>query len=238
MRRIFAVTAAFVMVAAFAATSANALTLNTSALTLSTASTSNTSSSNTSAGKPQPLNELFCGTVAAPTDQFSGNSSVDHPNWGTAMGQEYVYANQNCDNPGSSTGMFSWMVNHSNVNVSKDPEKGTEHGLFMESADSPYEAGFNGHVTDFDFGGGDPLACGDGRQVYYASGHAYDPCGQPSGPGNFNTHGGAATGQHYRGTYGTIVYQEDMSNSNFANSSCQSGSATYCFEAILKGQNN
>ena len=43
--------------------------------------------------------------------------------------------------------------------------------LFMESADSPYEAGFNGHVTDYDFGGGDFLACSNGREVYYASGN-------------------------------------------------------------------
>ena len=54
----------------------------------------------------------------------------------------------------------------------------------------------------------------------------------PSGAGNFNTHGHGVLG-HYRGHYGTVVYQEP----NNKTSPCQSGS-TYCFEAILKGQTN
>ena len=100
-------------------------------------------------------------------------------------------------------------------------------------------AGFNGHVTNYDFptditpteppDGPD----GKGRQIYYASGQAYDQSGSGSGPGNFNTHGGAATGQHFRGKYGTIVYQD---NSN--GSPCSSTSGNYCFEGILKGQTN
>ena len=66
------------------------------------------------------------------------------------------------------------------------------------------------------------------------SGHAYDPACSPSAPGNINTHGGAQLGQHFRGMYGTIVYQDE----NNSQSPCQSGSSNYCFEAILKGQTN
>ena len=66
------------------------------------------------------------------------------------------------------------------------------------------------------------------------SGQAYDQACSPSAPGNINVHGGAQLGQHFRGMYGTIVYQDE----NNSQSPCQSGSSNYCFEAILKGQTN
>ena len=182
------------------------------------------------AGAPTSQNELFCGTFTQGTDRFSGQSSIDHPSGANAMGNVYPYSGQTCkSNSASSSGMFTWSVGHSNVNTTT--EKGTEHGEFTQST-SPYEAGFDGHVTDFDFGSTADYTCSDGRVIYYSSGHSYDSCGQPSGPGNFNTHGGAATGNHFRGNYGTIVYQDPNNNS------CNTNSTTYCFEAILQGQTN
>jgi hypothetical protein len=76
--------------------------------------------------------------------------------------------------------------------------------------------------------------CGN-RDIYYASGHAHDSgtC-SPSGPENFNAHGGAATGQHFRGMYGTVVFQTTGNKM----SPCDASSTSYCFEAIAKGQTN
>jgi hypothetical protein len=190
-----------------------------------------------SAGKPVATRALLCGLWMNGTDRMSGQSSIDHPAGAASMGQYYAYTGQTCEseyngnggfNSGSQT--FMWTVNHSNVNV--DSERGTEHGLFTLSGSGTLGAGFNGHITNFDFGS-TPDSNGN-RQIWYASGHAYDPSTSPSGPGNFNTHGGASSGQHFRGTYGTIVYQD----SNNSNSPCQTGSANFCFEAILIGFTN
>jgi hypothetical protein len=195
-----------------------------------------------SAGRPTPVKALLCGLWMTGSDRVSGNSAQDHPAGASAMGQYYPYTGQNCEGEydgmggfNNGTQMFSWSIDHSNVDVNR--ERGTEHGLFMLSSSSDLVAGFNGHITNYDFT--TPLTAAapdpDGnRQIYYASGHAYDPSGSPSGPGNFNTHGGADTGQHFRGTYGTIVYQD----TNNMMSPCQSGSSNYCFEAILLGQTN
>ena len=195
-----------------------------------------------SAGKPQPVSALLCGLFMPGTDSISGNSRQDHPSGAASMGQYYTYTGQNCEseyngNGGFNSGsqMFTWTVNHSNVDV--DRERGTEHGLFSLDSSAPLQAGFNGHVTNYDFTTPLTTAAPDSngnRDIFYASGHAYDPSGSPSGPGNFNTHGGASTGQHFRGTYGTIVYQDENNN----NSPCQAGSSNYCFEAILIGQTN
>jgi hypothetical protein len=214
--------------------SASALTLGTTALTTRTATTS--------AG--QPTNDLLCGLWTQGSDQISGQSSIDHPSGASAMGQQYAYTGQNCESEyngigGFSTGsgMFTWTVSHSNVNTST--ERGTEHGLFALSADANKNAGFTGHITNYDFGTPittvAPDTCSN-REIYYTSGHAYDASGScsPSGPGNFNTHGGAATGNHYRGNYGTVVYQDQ----NNMQSPCQAGTSNYCFEATLQGQTN
>jgi len=178
------------------------------------------------------------------SDRISGQSSIDHPSGSSAIGQQYDYSGQNCESEYNGTGgfsngagMFSWTVSHSNVDTST--ERGTEHGALMLSADANKTAGFNGHVTNYDFATPITAAAADScgnREIYYASGHAYDTSGScsPSGPGNFNTHGGAATGDHFRGNYGTVVYQDQ----NNMQSPCQSGSSNYCFEAILEGQTN
>src|SRR5204863_5468422 len=143
---------------------------------------------------------------------------------------------QNCESEynglggfSNGSGMYDWTIGHSNVNTTT--ERGTEHGIFMLSADGGREAGFNGQITNYDFATPNTTAAPDpcsNRDIYYASGHAYDPSCSPSGAGNFNTHGGADAGQHFRGMYGTIVYQDE----NNIQSPCQSGSSNYCFEAI------
>lgn len=188
------------------------------------------------AGTPVPQQTILCGTGTAGTDRFSGSSGVDHPSGASFTGDAFPYTGQTCKNNGaSSQGMFTWTIAHSNVRVAD--EKGTEHGEFVLS--SAPEAGFDGHITQFDYPSNpspSPVTCGDGRVVDYSSGHLYDDCGQGGSVGNFNTHGGAATGQHFRGNYGTVVYQEDP-NAN-PQTKCPTGSATYCFEAILEGQTN
>jgi hypothetical protein len=198
-----------------------------------------------SAGKPVATNALLCGLWTNGTDSISGQSNQDHPSGASSMGQYYSYTGQNCQaeynqmgSPGfmSGTQTFTWTVGHSNVDVAR--ERGTEHGQFVLSSTNTWEAGFQGQVTNYDFT--TPISTGEtpdangNRVIYYASGHAYDPSGSGSGAGNFNTHGGAASGAHFRGTYGTIVYQ-DVNNNQ---SPCQQGSSNYCFEAVLEGQTN
>jgi hypothetical protein len=226
-----------------AAQGALPLTLSTSTLPLAALSTSSASSSSaSSAGKPVPTDALFCGLWAQGSDRIAGNSNIDHPSGAEAMGQVYDYTGQTCEDEYNSgnfqngSDMFTWTISHSNVNTKT--ERGTEHGLFTLDSSSPLAAGFNGQVTNYDFT--TPITPGEtpdsngNRQISYASGHAYDPSGSGSGAGNFNTHGGAATGEHFRGKYGTIVYQDQ----NNQNSPCQSGSQNYCFEGILQGQTN
>lgn len=177
-----------------------------------------------------PTQILLCGTFMPGTDRFT-SSNIDHPSMSSAMGNEYPYSGgtQTCENNNaSSSGMFTWSISHSNVNTTT--EKGTEHGIAMLSTDANKNAGFNGHITDYDFGSTADV-CGN-RDIYYASGHQFDSSCSPSGPGNFNTHGGAATGDHFNGKYETIVYQDDN------NMNCHSGSGMYCFEGIIEGSTN
>lgn len=185
------------------------------------------------AGQPTPTQILLCGTFMPGTDRFSGTSNIDHPSGSSAMGSEYPYTGQNCDSNGAnSSGSFTWTIGHSNVNTAT--ELGTEHGIAVLSTSAGQPAGFNGRITNFDFTD-TPDPCGN-REIYYASGHQFDPdtC-SASAPGNFNTHGGAHSGDHFNGKYGTVVYQRtDTSPSN----NCPSGGSTYCFEAIILGQTN
>ena len=59
-------------------------------------------------------------------------------------------------------------------------------------------------------------------------------CPTSFGPvGNFNTHGGAATGNHFRGNYGTLIYKD-----NSTNSPCPDSSPNYCIQVHLVGQTN
>jgi len=207
------------------------------------------------AGRPQANSYLLCGVWAPGTDRMSGASVQDHPA-GSAVsgGEEYRYDKDRCENHYSSNAFstsgqvttFNWTVNHSNVNV--DTERGTEHGIVTLASTGTLQAGFNGQITNDDFttplGTGQPDTDSSSRSIYYASGHAYDDSGSGSGAGNFNTHGGASTGDHFRGTYGTIVYQDNQknadgsSNPNYQDSPCQQGSANYCFEGILIGYTN
>jgi len=189
------------------------------------------------AGKPQAQNALLCGLYTPGADSVSGNSNQDHVNGASvSMGQYYMLdsSNNSCEqeynngNFKSGAQTFTWKVNHSNVDVQR--ERGTEHGQFVLASTSSWAAGFQGQIFNYDFGTPLTTQAGDNNgttTVYYESGH-------PGGAGNFNTHGGAATGAHYRGTYGTIVYQDDNNN----NSPCKTGSSNYCFQAILIGQVN
>lgn len=192
------------------------------------------------AGTPVEQDALLCGMwmpAASGANDVSGNSNQDHVDGGMVSGgQYYTYGtgNTSCQdeyNMGmlkSGTQTFMWSINHSNVDVQR--ERGTEHGQFALSSTNTWEAGFQGQIFNYDFATPLTTQAGDDNgttTVYYESGH-------PGGAGNFNTHGGAATGAHYRGKYGTIVYQDD----NNMNSPCKTGSSNYCFQAILLGQVN
>jgi hypothetical protein len=225
-------------VAALGATAAQGALPAVPMLSLPTSTTTSSSGKASGAkmsGRPVATNVLLCGTWMQGDDRISGNSAIDHPSGAEAMGRQYDYSGQSCEDEqgNSGTGMFTWTVGHSTVNVNRD--RGTEHGAFTLDTTGNRKAGFNGHVTDYGFGtpisAADPKACGD-RQVYYTSGQAYGNGCSPSGPGNFNTQGGAQLDQHFRGKYGTVVYQDDNNNS------CKTGSQSYCFEAILAGQTN
>lgn len=192
-----------------------------------------------SAGKPVAQNALLCGMYMPSdgVDNVSGNSNQDHVDGADVSGGQYYNfdsSNSSCQqeyNNGafkSGAQTFTWKVNHSNVDVQR--ERGTEHGQFALQNSSAWEAGFQGQIFNYDFATPLTTQAGDDNgttTVYYQSGH-------PGGAGNFNTHGGAATGQHYRGTYGVVVYQDDSNN----NSPCKTGSSNYCFQAILMGQVN
>jgi hypothetical protein len=194
----------------------------------SSASAATISQSKTTSTERTPTQILLCGTFMPGTDRFT-SSNIDHPSGSTAMGKEYPYTGQNCDSNGaSSNGMFTWTISHSNVNVAT--ELGTEHGMAMLSSDSNKAAGFNGRITNYDFNS-TPDTCGN-RNIFYASGHQFDSSCSPSGPGNFNTHGGAAAGNHFNGKYQTIVYKDD------SNMNCPTTGMTYCFEGIIEGSTN
>jgi hypothetical protein len=195
-----------------------------------------------SAGKPVPNSELLCGLfMPANSDNLAGSSTEDHPDGSSSMGQTYVYTGQNCEseNGQQGDGTYTWTITHSNVQTNpSNPnyERGTEHVQFTMDITGNRASGAQGHITNFDFNSGETGdQCGN-RTIYYASGHQYDAgtC-SPSSVGNFNTHGGAETGDHFRGNYGTVVYQYD---NNMHNSPCEPGSANYCFQAILEGQTN
>ena len=204
-----------------------------------------------SAGPPVATQVLLCGTWMTGSDRLS-SPNIDHPSGSSAMGKVYAFHGQNCEQEegqNDSIGTFTWSVSHSVVHTQESgsapqAEFGTEHGIATLSTDNSQEAGFNGHITNFDLSSADNDgdACtsqGSNRSVFYGSGNQ-DQSGNcsPGGPGNFNTHGGASTGAHFRGHYGTAVYQdEDMSNMM---SPCNGsmGSTTLCFEGVINGQTN
>ena len=64
----------------------------------------------------------------------------------------------------------------------------------------------------------------------------WSTCNQGSAPGNFNTEGGAQNGDHFNGKYGTLIYQEDQTQ--VPSTQCPDGGPTYCFQAIIQGQQN
>ncbi len=200
------------------------------------------------AGKPVVTKYLLCGTFTpANEDNFAGSSSQDHPDGSSSAGQVYDYTGQNCESESGTAGqgMYTWTIDHSNVQTNPgnpNDERGTEHVDFTLSETNDVASGAQGHITNFDLSSadhqGDPCPSSNpSRVVFYASGHAYDPntC-SPSSVGNVNTQGGASTGNHFRGTYGTLVYQ--WGNGMTDNSQCPVGSTTYCFEGILVGQTN
>lgn len=202
------------------------------------------------AGAPTPEKVLLCGQFTPGSDSFSGASDVDHPNGASSAGNVYQYHGQTCEqeeNQNDSIGTYTWTVTHSNVQAAESgsapqAEFGTEHVAVALSIDGGQAAGANGRVTNFDLSmndnDGDPCTASDGsnRSIFYASGSqdTANNC-SPGGPGNFNTHGGASTGQHFRGIYGTTVYQDtDMTNTG---SQCNSslGSTMDCFEGVING---
>ena len=180
------------------------------------------------AGQPTTETIRICGVGMWGDDVMSGSSDQSHPTPSHFTGNEQD-PRQDCTGDNSTAGGDSWTIDHSNVNVVT--ERGTEHGILQRDNGAP-PAGFNGHITDYDR----QSECdSDGRSVYYQSGHDTE-CPPSYGPvGNFNTHGGAAAGTHYRGYYGTIIFQQgdDTSTSN-----CKVGSATYCIQVDLVGQTN
>jgi hypothetical protein len=195
------------------------------------------------AGPPTTLNVLLCGTTTGfSADRVSGNSSVDHPSGLTATGSEYSFdpANPtNCQGQSNNGGDFTWTVRQDNVNLAT--ERGNEHA----SAESTkllqtgqFDNQFDGLVYEYDFApNNDPAACPGSRTLYYASGHAFDAtCAVGSGPGNFNTQGGAQDNNHYNGKYGVLIYQDDSSLNTGCNSQANPG--VYCFQAIIVGRLN
>lgn len=206
-------------------------------------------SASSSAGRPTPVAYLLCGTFTPGADNFSGNSSVDHPSGASASGTatpiSAVPTGDACDQSSNSNAMFQWTIQHDNVQTSQtnpQSERGTEHGLAtVQSISTTYSVGFNGQITNFDLSTadqeGDACSDSDGRVSFYASGFAgsYTGCGTDA-VGNADTHGGAQVGQHFVGKYGTLVYQESDNDNDGSN--CPLGGATYCFEAVLVGQQN
>jgi len=191
------------------------------------------------AGPPTSLSVLLCGTTSGfSADRVSGNSSIDHPSGLSASGSEYQFTGQNCQNASGSSGSFQWTVRQDNVNLAT--ERGNEHAdaaMTTLAETGSFANGFDGQVYEYDFApNNDPATCGN-RTLFYASGHAFDgTCAVGSGPGNFNTEGGASTNNHYNGKYGTLIYQEDQTA--VPTTQCPDGGATYCFQAIIQGQVN
>lgn len=184
----------------------------------------------TAAGKPVDSSVTLCGVGTMGQDVLEGSSNQDHPTSSTFAANEETAGTQ-CDSDNSTAGTDNWTIGHSNVDVVT--ERGTEHGIWQRPDAPP--AGFNGHITDYDHqSGGDPCVDAAGRTVYYQSGKETD-CAPSFGPvGNFNTHGGAATGTHFRGNYGTIIFQQNSTT----NHNCDVGSQNYCIQVDLVGQTN
>ena len=157
---------------------------------------------------------------------ISGGQAYTYDSSDSSCQQEYN-SNGNGFKPASTNPQtFTWKVTHSMVNVST--ERGTEHGLFTLQNTSAWAAGFNGHINDYDFptsiaGFTTPRsdATGTTQTDWYES------------AGNFNTHGGAESGAHYRGNYTVLIYQDSQNNSP-----CMPNSQNYCFQAITDGQVN
>ena len=185
------------------------------------------------AGQPQDSSTTICGVGTAPSAVSDGQSAEDKFGPGSFTGNEES-PGTTCTADNSSTGSSTWTIGHGNVNTGT--ERGTEHGQYVLSGDvNTPQGGFNGHVTDWDFPQSE-CTDGNGRHVNYQSGKATD-CTPSFGPvGNFNTHGGAATGQHFRGNYGTIIFQQ--STSTGLPGPCDPGSQSYCIQVDLVGQTN
>ncbi len=179
-------------------------------------------SAGSSAGKPTADTRLLCGTWTFAADQMKGNSPQDHPSGSAATGDYISNAspNQKCSDGdfSGSKQMFTWTVGHSNVNLNS--QRGTEHGVMTftdarGNAISPVTK-FNGRISVYD------PTDSNGDHVFYAS------------SGRFNTLGGAETGNHFFGSYATVVYQ----TTGDSNSPCDSSSKTYCFQANVSGKTN
>ena len=194
-----------------------------------------------SAGQPRVQNAILCGTWVQTdsVDSQAGQSNQDKIHGGDVSGGQYYTpdsTHKNCHDEYNGSGgfnngtqTFTWKVSHSNVNVST--EHGTEHGLFTLQNTSAWAAGFNGRISNYDFATSVPgfmtakpdSGPGSGQTTFYVSN------------GNFNTHGGAASGAHFRGNYTVLIYQDSSSNSPCKPTSSPS---MYCFQAILTGQVN
>ena len=217
----------------------------------------------TQAGKPVPNSYLLCGLyVPGNESNFAGQSDTDHPNGSTKSGVAGVWpAAPFWQGQGAWDAILgftprllvasfvAYLVGEFTNSIVLARMKVATRGRWLwsrtigstivgEGLDSLVfiTVAFAG-TPNFDLSTADSTGdpCGD-RIIYYASGHNYDS-GACSGSsvGNFNTHGGAETGDHFRGNYGTIVYQWGDSTSQ---SPCKKDSANYCFEAILEGQTN
>ena len=189
------------------------------------------------AGKPQPDQRTLCGAGNAPQVAPDGTSS-ESKFGGAGFTASETKGLSECTGDETASTTDTWTIGHGNVNTTDGSERGTEHGQYTLTG-SPRSGGFNGHVTDFDFGSAPCHESDTNRVVYYESGTENDAahgCPPDFGPvGNFNTHGGAQTGDHFRGTYGTLIFQTDGD----PNSKCDDHQqAVYCIQVQLDGQTN
>ncbi|HMC70866.1 MAG TPA: hypothetical protein VKJ07_17035, partial [Mycobacteriales bacterium] len=184
------------------------------------------------AGKPVDDSRTLCGTGNAPAVTPDGASSESKFGGASFMASQKPAGTKCTNNNSGQSDGTTWTIVHGNISTAT--ERGTEHGQYMLSGSSR-AGGFNGHVTDFDFNGGDACQDSSGRTVYYQSGAETD-CPPSFGPvGNFNTHGGAQTGDHFRGHYGTIIFQQ---SGLVPGGPCDVGSQKYCIQVDLVGQTN
>jgi hypothetical protein len=183
-------------------------------------------------GAPTPLSITLCGVGTFGAQELAGASNQDHPDSSTFSLTQQTGP---CTGTNSSPGPATWTIAHSNADVAT--EKGTEHGDFSLTSSASYVAGFDGHITDFDVPPFGPADCTSGNRTYFYQSGTETQCPLSIGPiGNFDTHGGASTGQHFWGKYGTLIFQDSSMMSKCPVSNAPN--APYCIQVDLNGRQN